>query len=77
VRGFILTEVPGSSPGNDDLFFSIVIPALEAGTSIRVWRSILNEVPGSSPGNDDLFFSIVIPGLEPGTPFRIWLRRVV
>jgi len=35
---------------------NIVIPALEAGTSVRMWRFILNKVPGSSPGNDDGLF---------------------
>jgi len=34
--------------------FHLVIPALEAGTSCRMWRYVLNKVPGSSPGNDDV-----------------------
>ena len=34
----ILTKVPGSSPGNDSyiVFFTVVIPALEAGTSVQI-----------------------------------------
>ena len=38
---FILTKVPGSSPGNDEIrFFTVVIPGLEPGTSLRMCHPI-------------------------------------
>ena len=65
---------PGLRPGMTAFTKSksAVIPALEAGTSIKAWRQILIKVPGSSPGNDSCFvvLSVVIPGLEPGTSVR-------
>jgi len=38
------------------ILFNLVIPALEAGTPVRMWCHILIKVPGSSPGNDDYPF---------------------
>ena len=34
-------------------FYHLVIPALEAGTFVRMWRFVLIKVPGSPPGNDE------------------------
>ncbi len=33
---------------------TVVIPALEAGTSVRRGRIILHKVPGSPRGNDEI-----------------------